>query len=189
AAELGLVGGELELAGHETAHLQKRGGTGLHIAIRQLLGELLGNPRHIRLGPSRGRGPRKEQRGGQGSHCRLHRRLHLVCRAQGLIALEEASSRDLCRTLQGGGQLRCHVWNKVVQARGGGLRAPCSGGGRRRGIPALRRAIVAVTRVHPALAAVRVALLLPEGSAGLEIVHQELGGGEGGLAMRRGGDD
>ena len=32
-------------------------------------------------------------------------------------------------------------------------------------------------------------LLLPERRAGLEVVHQELGGGEGGLAVRRGGHD
>src|SRR5262245_3697540 len=49
--------------------------------------------------------------------------------------------------------------------------------------PPPRSRIVALARLDPAYAAVGAQLLLPEGGAGLEVVHQEGGGVEGGLAV------
>src|SRR5581483_8435925 len=54
--------------------------------------------------------------------------------------------------------------------------------------PARRRLRVAFARLDPTLLAAGTLLLLPEGRPGLEVVHQELGGGKGGLAVRRGRD-
>ena len=60
---------------------------------------------------------------------------------------------------------------------------------RRWPLPTAGGRIVTGARINPCGPAVGGDLLLPEGRAGLEVVHQELGGGEGGLAVRRGGHD
>src|SRR5436309_10676610 len=54
--------------------------------------------------------------------------------------------------------------------------------------PALRQGVVGLLGIDPCLA-VGVFDLLPKRGPGLEVVHEELGGGEGRLSMRRRGDD
>src|SRR5215831_7835842 len=57
----------------------------------------------------------------------------------------------------------------------------------RRPAPAVRRQLVAGACLHPRRLTIAGDLLLPEGRLGLEIVHQEFGGLEGSLPMRRRG--
>src|SRR5262245_36964342 len=61
--------------------------------------------------------------------------------------------------------------------------------GPRRELPALGGPLIARTRFDPAGPPLGIDFFFPERGAGFEVVHQELSGAEGRLAVPRGGDD
>src|SRR5262245_25810336 len=93
--------------------------------------------------------------------------------------------------------ITCGSWRGPVasaERAEASVRNPCCGQAAREAASATRRELlppprslaVALSRLHPARLPVSTRLFLPEGRPRLEVVHQELGGSKGRLAVRRG---